>query len=121
MNITTTWRADRKTANAADLAAQYKALGYDKYKAWDMFVIDRSLKPEMNAKDFYALFASVSAANMDRRVSVDFQPTHLDAFGPLECQITETATGFDILWADGHTGHNPLIYPPEPERFTKIS
>ena len=51
---------ERLTANAADLAADYKARGMDSRRAWSQFVIDRALKPEMDAKDFYKIYEKAS-------------------------------------------------------------
>ena len=44
---------DRITATVESLAEDYKFKKFNKYYAWDMFVKDRSLKPEVNAKEFY--------------------------------------------------------------------
>ncbi len=52
---------NRLTANAADLAADYKYRGMDRARAWDQFVIDRALRPDMDAKEFYRLFDSTGA------------------------------------------------------------
>jgi hypothetical protein len=52
---------NRLTVNAADLAADYKARGMGKYRAWDQFVIDRALRPEIDARSFYGVYESVSA------------------------------------------------------------
>lgn len=47
--------------SAADLAAEYKARRMERTRAWSEFVKDRGLRPEMNAKDFYAIFDQVGA------------------------------------------------------------
>jgi hypothetical protein len=120
MNVSITKHANLASANAADLAAEYKYRGYEKHYAWDMFVKNRELKPEMNAKDFYALFDSVSACAIDKRVTVDFDATHYDNLLKMNCQITELEKWFEIVWSDGTTGSNPKIYPPEPERFIRL-
>jgi len=51
---------NRLTANAADLAADYKAKGIERQATYSQFVKDRALKPEMDAKDFYEIYDSVS-------------------------------------------------------------
>jgi len=50
----------RLTANAADLAADYKAKDIERQATYSQFVKDRALKPEMNAKEFYAIYDSVA-------------------------------------------------------------
>lgn len=44
---------NRFEATPAELAADYKFRGLDKCQAWDRFVIDRNLRPEIDAKGFY--------------------------------------------------------------------
>jgi hypothetical protein len=46
-------KANRLTANAADLAADYKARGIDRQASYSFFVKDRGLKPEINSKEFF--------------------------------------------------------------------
>lgn len=95
--------------SAYDLAADFKSRGLDKYVAWDQFIIARGLKPEINAKDFYDIFASVSPKPLnDYRLPVDYKPTHRDTLIDMECQITVDTVGVQhIVWANGHTGSNP--------------
>jgi hypothetical protein len=50
----------RLTASAADLAADYKARGIERQATYSRFVQDRALKPEMDAKEFYAIYDSVT-------------------------------------------------------------
>jgi hypothetical protein len=57
---------NRLTADAADLAADYKSRGMSRQRAWSQFVIDRGLRPGMDAKDFYAVYDRVSAFPMAR-------------------------------------------------------
>jgi hypothetical protein len=52
--------ASRVHANAADLAADYKAKGIERQASYSQFVRDRDLKPEMDAKEFYAIYDSVT-------------------------------------------------------------
>jgi hypothetical protein len=60
---------NQMTANAADLAADYKARGMDRFRAWDQFVIDRALKPDIDAKTFYATYDRVTASRLPTPVS----------------------------------------------------
>jgi hypothetical protein len=41
------------------LAANYFYSGIDQSKAWSQFVIDRSLRPEIDAKQFYKIFHEI--------------------------------------------------------------
>ncbi len=50
----------RLNANAADLAADYKARGIETNAAYSQFVRDRALKPEMDAKEFINIYNSVT-------------------------------------------------------------
>jgi hypothetical protein len=92
-----------------DLAADFKSRGLSKYVAWDQFIIARGLKPEINAKDFYKIFASVSPKPLnDFQLPADYKPTHRDTLIDMDCQIDIDAAGVQhIVWADGHTGSNP--------------
>lgn len=111
----------RATTNAADLIADYKFHGIDKQVAWGKFVIDRLLRPEMNAKDFYALYEKTAPAMFECFSTLTMVPTHHDNVLGIDCQISERDDGvFMIVWADGHTGSNPPIYPPDPDRYVKL-
>jgi len=50
----------RLTANAADLAADYKARGIERQASYSQFVKDRALKPEMDAKEFFKIYDRVT-------------------------------------------------------------
>lgn len=51
---------NRLTANVADLAADYKARGFDRQACYSQFVKDRNLKPELDAKEFQTIFDFVT-------------------------------------------------------------
>lgn len=57
--ITNHYTGNRKNLSAAALAADYKARGIERSRAWSQFVIDRALNPGIDAKDFYAYYDSV--------------------------------------------------------------
>lgn len=44
-----------------ELAAKYKSLGYADYYAWDRYIADTGLKPEVDAKEFYHIYAITTA------------------------------------------------------------
>ena len=71
-------QVDRRTANAADLAADYKARRMDRYRAWDQFIIDRCLRPGIDAKAFYSIYAQVRPGLLERPPrGVLTAPTHI--------------------------------------------
>lgn len=121
MKVSITKTANRITANAADLAAEYKYRGFERHYAWDMFVKERGLKPEMNAKEFYAIFDSVSPCPIDRRAIVEFDATHMDTLLDVPCQITDDERGVHhIVWSHGVSGSNPPCDPTFAERFLRL-
>ena len=94
---------DRSKAGAADLAADYKARGLDRHLAWDEFIKDRILKPEIDAKIFYALFDKASPLPLVGKSTseeVSFVPSHsrissgelVQADTPNENGITQVIT-----------------------------
>jgi len=79
ITVTSTNVVNRTTANIADLAADYKARGMGKRDAFNEFVKDRSLKPDIDASAFYKVFESVSPSVLPSNTKtreVDFIPTH---------------------------------------------
>lgn len=46
--------------SVTELAANYKFIGMNKFRAWDQYVIDTGLKPRINAKDFYNIYEVVT-------------------------------------------------------------
>ncbi len=113
----------RKIVSIADLASDYKFRGLDKTRAWDQFIIDRSLKPEINAGEFYKIFKSVNPKELKNigRELVDFNPTHIDILLDQYVQIKmikrDTYFYYELLWEDGRSGSNPPNHVPEINRF----
>jgi hypothetical protein len=104
-----TWMAD----NAADLAADYKARGMERRRAWDQFVIDRGLKPEMPAREFYSIYDRVTPSlRQEGTGPATGQMTHIvkQTFSdrPIRVRITEDQPGY-VAWVDelGGTGGTP--------------
>lgn len=106
--------------SAADLAADFKWRGLSKYVAWDQYIISLGLKPQMDAKDFYALFDAVSPKPLnDYRLPADYKPTHHDTLIDMDCQIITDVVGVQhIVWLDGHTGSNPPGF--DADRFVPL-
>lgn len=121
MKVSITQTTNRTTANAADLAAEYKYRGFERHYAWDMFVKERGLRPEMSAGEFYALFDSVTASPIDKREEVDFEATHMDTMFNVPCQVRDDERGVHyIVWANGLTGSNPPCDTTFAERFVRL-
>ncbi len=105
-----------------ELANRFKAYGYDKHYAWDMYVKWTNLKPNIDAKEFYELFESVPGLIADEYQTVEFVPTHFDNLCQQFVQIEKDSDGvYHLIWNDGTQGTNPPSYPPEGERFIKLS
>jgi hypothetical protein len=105
------------------LAADYKFHGMDKFRAWDQYVIDMGLRPEINAGDFYAIFESVTASprQIFNRRPTGFIATHHDTMFDIDCQITVDSLGvWSIVWENGHTGSHPPCCPPDRDRYIPI-
>jgi hypothetical protein len=121
--VTIRGQVNRYTASHADLAADYKARGMERHRAWDQLIIDRGLQPGINAKEFYAIFDNVTAcALVGRAESVGFEATHRDTmFGDIGVSIRVDAQGvYRMVWANGMTGSQPPFMPPDAERFVAL-
>jgi len=120
--IVITRYANRLEADATDLIMDYKNRGLSKFEAWDQFIIDRGLRPEMTATEFYKLFADITnSAPIDKNILVDFEPTHLDTLVNMFCQITDDECGVHhIIWECGASGSTPPCDPEFYDRFIPI-
>jgi len=108
--------------SASDLASEYKRRGYDKFYAWDKFIIDRSLQPEMNAKEFYDIFETVTAAQEQEKQKVNIVATHFDNLIKENCQLTTRGDGvIEVVWESGHTGSYPPYCLPSFDRFIALA
>jgi hypothetical protein len=116
-------QVNRLTASAYSLAADYKFQRLDRHYAWDRFIIERNLRPEMDAKVFYQLFDAAHPCELVSYGEHDFQPTHLDTIvdPAVPVQIEQRKDRiFYMVWANGMTGSNPPCYPPDANRFIAI-
>lgn len=97
-------------ASASQLASFYKFRGIERQAAWSRFVIDRGLKPEIDAKDFYAEYDQAEPANLIQETEIDFIPTHFDEFLRVTCMITphDDKGYFSIVWFHRATGGEPI-------------
>ena len=105
---------------AAELAAHYRAQNLDRYVAWDKYIIDRAMRPEMNAEEFYRLFDAVTPAQLPAvSREVEFVPTHMDTLTNHLVMICGDGP-WELVWDTGYHGRNPLCCPPEADRFVPI-
>ena len=119
MQMTILVSVNRLEASAESLAQDYKARGVERQASYSQFVIDRGLNPEMDAKEFMAIFDRVSPHLLMEYKQIDYISTHHDTELNIDCMIVEDAWGFKIVWDNGMTGHNPPCCPPSEPRFTK--
>ena len=113
---------DLNDLSVHDLAADYKYRGYDRYRAWDQLIIDRSLNPGIDAKDFYKIFDSTDAYPINESgPKSDLHWTHFDKLYGCRCEmITRDDEVIEIQWENGHYGGYPPCNPPEPGRYKKL-
>lgn len=121
MKVFITKFANRFTATAAELASGYKYRGFTRYYAWNMFVKDRGLRPELTSRQFYKIFDSVSASPIDKQCEVEFEATHMDTMLNLPCQVQDDERGVHyIVWSNGMSGSNPPCDTTFHERFVRL-
>jgi len=120
--LTITRYANRLEADATELIMDYKNSGLSKFEAWDRFIIDRNMHPEMNAKEFFKIFADITTpAPIDKKIVVDFEPTHLDTLVNMLCQITDDEHSVHhIIWECGVSGSTPPCDLDFYDRFIPI-
>lgn len=110
MKVLVTPTVNRLTAPAPALAADYKHRGLKRHEAWDRFIVDRGLRPEMDAKPFYTLFDAAIPAPIAIPEVVEFAPSHRDALLGQLCQVAYNEGGWwEIVWQDGRTGGWPTL------------
>lgn len=96
------------TIPASELAGEYKSRLYRRDYAFDRFVADRALKPELSAKEFYKLFDAAQPVPIEHYIDVDFQPTHYDTMLSQKCMVSLDEFGVRrVIWEDAHYGSHP--------------
>ena len=107
-------------APVEDLIASYKHSGMDNKLGWSQFIKDRLLKPEIDAKEFYKIWQTVSARPLTTETNkVEFIATHYDNLQKMHVQNTQMDGYVKHLWEDGSTGSTPNKYITE-ERFKSL-
>ncbi len=66
--------ANRRAVSYYALAADYKARGMSKQRAWDQLIIDRGLIPGIDAKEFYGIYAAADTKLLPDEVIDDPKP-----------------------------------------------
>lgn len=112
---------NRLSATAEELIADYKFRRFDKHKSWDEYIKDKSLMPEINAKEFFKLYELTLPKEFVLVSEIEFSATHYDTLRKTNCQIKKDKFGvYNIVWQDGSYGSNPPSFPPSDERFLEL-
>ena len=103
-----------------ELAAKYKARGYEPFYAWDRYVADTGLKPEVDAKEFYRIYANVTAETLGPKLPTNWVPTHIDMLWNRRVQITHENGVYYMVWDNGVTGSDPDALHPA-DRYLEVT
>jgi len=103
-----------------ELAAEYKARGYADYYAWDRYVADTGLKPEVDAKEFYRIFKTVGAADLGPKLPQGWTATHIDTLANRQVQIKHDGGIYLMVWDNGVTGSDPESLHPA-DRYVEVA
>ena len=106
--------------SVAELAAKYKALGYEPFYAWDRYVADTGLKPMVDAKEFYRIYANITAEIVGPKLPSNWVPTHIDTLFNRQVQIKHENGVYYMVWDNGVTGSDPDVFHPA-ERYVEIN
>lgn len=102
-------------------AADSKARGFTKYLAWNAYIKDTGLKPEVDASEFYRLFEAITPELMLKKTIPDgWTPTHFDTFLSRMVQVTLRDGFVELVWDGGHTGSYPMEYFDE-SRYLEVT
>ena len=103
-----------------DLASHYKALGYEPFYAWDRYVADTGLKPMVDAKEFYRIYANVVAEIVGPRLPASWVPTHIDTMFNRQVQIKHENGVYYMIWDNGYSGSDPESLHPY-DRYVELT
>ena len=104
----------------AELAARYKARGYTKYYAWDRYIADTGLKPMVDAKEFYRIYANITAEIVGPKLPASWVPTHIDTLCDRQVQIKHENGVYFMVWDNGVTGSDPDALHPA-DRYVEVN
>lgn len=105
--VTVSTRIPSSELTTEELVQRVKSMSNDQQSAYGLFVKERDLKPEIDAKEFNRIWNSVSANPYVKKENREFKPTHLDTVTNTPVQIEETETAYIITWQNGMTGQDP--------------
>jgi hypothetical protein len=88
---------NRMTADVFELVDDYKARSYDKFRAWDEFIKDRNLSPEMDAKEFYKIYDKALPKRFETAPKAEATPEQVVAKEPYEMSKKEAVEKEKIL------------------------
>jgi len=96
-----------------ELTSRYKALGYEPHYAWDRYIADTGLKPEIDAKEFYRIYANATAEKVGRELPPGWIRTHTDTLLHRGVQIKHANGVYYMIWDNGITGSDPDALHPD--------
>lgn len=108
--ISITKSVNRMAVSAQELAADYVYRGLDLREAWNQFIMDRSLRPEIDIKALGKIMKTVSPCPLETIRVIEFNPTHQDTFLEVRCEIARNEGYMGIVWETGMTGSYPLAF-----------
>jgi hypothetical protein len=103
-----------------ELASEYKARGYADYYAWDRYIADTGLKPEVDANEFYRIFKNVSAADLGPKLPQGWAATHIDTLVNRQVQIKYEHGVYSMVWDNGVIGSDPEALHPA-DRYVEVA
>ena len=109
-----------KRPTITELAAKYKALGYDRFYAWGRYVADTGLKPEVDAKEFYRIYANTAARKVEHELPAGWTRTHIDTLCGRGVQIKHENGVYYMVWDNGITGSDPDAFHPA-DRYLELN
>lgn len=86
-------------------------------ETYGIFVKERYLTPEIDAKEFGRIWDSVNGNRHEKVEDVSFVPTHIDSVTGAKVMLTPTEFGHKVLFENGMDGSEP---GPVAERYKEI-
>ena len=112
--------SSQRKPTVTELAAKYKSLGYADYYAWDRYIADTGLNPEVDAKEFYRIYANITAEIDGPKLPANWVPTHIDTLCDRQVQIKHENGVYFMVWDNGVTGSEPDALHPA-DRYVEVN
>lgn len=87
------------------LVQRIKSRTNDRQGAYGLFVKERNLKPEIDAKEFFDIWDRVTQNPYIETTEVDFIPTH--TYKGMDVMMTDLGTRYEFIAQNGMTGGEP--------------